>query len=116
MQTTSEFYPFAYQALHHAYTKIHVLLRQFDKKVTYQLREQGFNNILDLSNDGGKPYFMQDTIHLGWHGWLTVDKSVKPFLDGKDKVNKNNNYKINNYFYSDQWQKAEGQELNNIIK
>ncbi|WP_049163461.1 D-alanyl-lipoteichoic acid biosynthesis protein DltD [Ligilactobacillus salivarius] len=92
------------------------MLRQFDKKVTYQLREQGFNNILDLSNDGGKPYFMQDTIHLGWHGWLTVDKSVKPFLDGKDKVNKNNNYKINNYFYSDQWQKAEGQELNNIIK
>ena len=88
----------------------------FDKKVTYQLREQGFNNILDLSNDGGKPYFMQDTIHLGWHGWLTVDKSVKPFLDGKDKVNKNNNYKINNYFYSNQWQKAEGQELNNIIK
>ena len=46
----------------------------------------------------------------------TLCKILKPFLDGKDKVNKNNNYKINNYFYSDQWQKAEGQELNNIIK
>lgn len=90
------------------------MLRQFDKKVTYQLREQGFNNILDLSNDGGKPYFMQDTIHLGWHGWLTVDKSVKPFLDGKDKVNKNNNTKLITISTVING-KAEGQELNNII-
>ena len=43
-------------------------------KVKKQLTSQGFNNIADLSHDGAKNYFMQDTIHLGWNGWVTADE------------------------------------------
>ena len=71
------------------------------KKIKYQLVKQGFNNITDLSKDGGKKYFMQDTIHLGWNGWIAVDKSVKPFMQ---KSYSNVNYKIDNYFFTKSWQ------------
>lgn len=73
-------------------------------KLIYQLQSQGFENIVDLSNDGGKKYFMQDTIHVGWRGWLAIDKYVNPFL--KAKYNEPN-YSINNYFYSKEWQNKE---------
>ena len=56
------------------------MIAQFDKKIQYQLKSQGFNNVLDLTQDGGKDYFMTDTIHLGWRGWLAVDQKVDPFL------------------------------------
>ncbi|MHC3377641.1 D-alanyl-lipoteichoic acid biosynthesis protein DltD [Ligilactobacillus equi] len=70
-------------------------------KLRYQLQSQGFNNVLDLSKDGGQEYFMQDTIHLGWRGWLRVDQAVKPFLETKASPT---NYHLNNYFYSKAWQ------------
>ena len=47
-------------------------------KIRYQLESQGFTNIADFSKDGDKPYFMQDTIHMGWNGWLAFDKAVDP--------------------------------------
>ena len=34
-------------------------------KIKYQLQSQGFTNIADFSKDGDKPFFMQDTIHMG---------------------------------------------------
>ncbi|MBU3851328.1 MAG: D-alanyl-lipoteichoic acid biosynthesis protein DltD [Candidatus Paralactobacillus gallistercoris] len=78
------------------------MLNNFDRKITYQLRSQGFNNIADLSQDGNQPYFMEDTIHLGWAGWLKVDQYVRPFL--KDLHAGKTNYHINNYFYTKAWQ------------
>ena len=50
------------------------------QKIRFQLESQGFTNIADFSKDGGEPFFMKDTIHLGWLGWLAFDKAVDPFL------------------------------------
>lgn len=73
-------------------------------KIRYQLESQGFSHIVDLSNEGGNPYFMQDTIHIGWNGWLAFDKGVYPFLVNKQDTP---NYQINNYFYSREWAQEE---------
>lgn len=77
------------------------MIQKFDKKITYQLNSQGFTHIANLTNEGTQPYFMQDTIHLGWRGWLAVDQYVNPFLTKKQS---NPHYKINNYFYTKKWQ------------
>ena len=71
-------------------------------KIKYQLASQGFDNVTDLSKRGGEKYFMEDTIHLGWRGWVAVDKAVKPFMAQSDLPR---NYNIHNYFYSRKWQK-----------
>lgn len=84
------------------------MIAQFDKKIRYQLQSQGFNNICDLSQDGGQDYFMTDTIHLGWRGWLAVDKQVDPFLT---KQQKTPTYKISSKFYSKQWQQLDPADL-----
>ena len=70
-------------------------------KVKKQLTSQGFNKIADLSHDGAKNYFMQDTIHLGWNGWVTADEYIKSFLEGGYKPT---NYHINNNYLSKEWQ------------
>ncbi|MGJ7438803.1 D-alanyl-lipoteichoic acid biosynthesis protein DltD [Streptococcus equinus] len=72
------------------------------EKIKYQLKSQGFNHIADFSKDGDKAYFMQDTIHMGWNGWIAMDKAVKPFLD---KGNTRPTYQINNRFLSKKWAK-----------
>ena len=70
-------------------------------KVKKQLTSQGFNNIADFSRDGGQNYFMQDTIHLGWNGWVAADQKINPFLTkGYQPVN----YHINNNYLSTRWQ------------
>ena len=56
------------------------MYQQTVQKIRFQLESQGFTNIADFSKDGGKPFFMKDTIHLGWMGWLAFDKAVDPFL------------------------------------
>lgn len=86
------------------------MLNEFNRKITYQLRSQGFNNIADLSQDGGQPYFMQDTIHLGWTGWLKADQYIRPFLKNLHvgKIN----YHINNYFYTKNWQQRDPATVN----
>ena len=53
-------------------------------------------NIADLSTKGNQPYFMEDTIHLGWRGWLAADEYIQPFLDSK--VKEKPLYEINHYF------------------
>ncbi|GAA3632234.1 D-alanyl-lipoteichoic acid biosynthesis protein DltD [Lactobacillus hamsteri] len=70
-------------------------------KMEKQLTSQGFENIADLSKDGGKKYFMEDTIHLGWNGWVAVDNAVKPFMS---QPNRRYTYDIDNYYYSEKWQ------------
>ncbi|MGX6428395.1 D-alanyl-lipoteichoic acid biosynthesis protein DltD [Levilactobacillus yonginensis] len=84
------------------------MLKQFDEKIHYQLQSQGFNNIVDLSDKGNVPYFMTDTIHLGWRGWLAVDQRVNPFLTKQQEQPK---YSINDKFYSKKWQQLAPSDL-----
>lgn len=89
------------------------MLQDFNQKITYQLRKQGFNNIVDLSKDDGERYFMQDTIHLGWRGWLKMDQAVAPFLT---KAQPKPKYQIDNYFYSKSWQQLDGKDLDQVAR
>ncbi|MDR3225373.1 MAG: D-alanyl-lipoteichoic acid biosynthesis protein DltD [Clostridiales Family XIII bacterium] len=57
---------------------------RFEAKIKEQLTAQGFDRILDLSRRGGDSYFMQDPTHLGWRGWVAIDRAVQPFLEGAD--------------------------------
>lgn len=84
-------------------------------KIKTQLTSQGFNNIADLSKRGNEPYFMQDTIHVGWNGWLAIDDAVNPFLSQPIKPFK---YNINNQFLSKDWQKflPYEQDVKDVIK
>lgn len=79
--------------------------QQAVKKIRYQLESQGFKNIADFSNDGGKPYFMQDTIHMGWLGWLAFDKAVNPFISNPKPAP---TYQIDNRFFSQEWANYDG--------
>ncbi|MCH4171830.1 MAG: D-alanyl-lipoteichoic acid biosynthesis protein DltD [Lactobacillus sp.] len=88
-------------------------LQNFDRKITYQLRSQGFNNIRDMSADGAQDYFMQDTIHLGWRGWLDMDQSVRPFL--KHTTVKSIHYKMDDHFYTKSWQQAPASSVPDLI-
>jgi D-alanine transfer protein len=45
---------------------------------------------------------MQDTIHLGWLGWLEMDKAVQPFLEAKELPKPG--YDIDPYYYTKEWQ------------
>lgn len=69
-------------------------------KIKFQLESQGFTHIADFSKDGDKPYFMQDTIHMGWNGWLAFDKAVDPFVSNPQPAP---NYEINEKFFSKEW-------------
>lgn len=84
-------------------------------KIKYQLKSQGFNNVVDYSHKGNQPGFMQDTIHIGWAGWVNFDHHVGPFLDNKQPAPQ---YKMNTKFLSKHWQKLNPtkknlQEFNN---
>lgn len=85
------------------------MLRRFDQKITYQLKSQGFDQIVDMTNDGNQNYFMQDTIHLGWRGWLAMDQQVAPFL--KTTRATKTNYHINDHFYTKQWQQQDAKTV-----
>lgn len=69
-------------------------------KIRYQLESQGFTNIADFSKDGDQPYFMQDTIHMGWKGWVAFDKAVDPFVSNPTPAP---SYHLNDRFYSKDW-------------
>ncbi|MHC9532965.1 D-alanyl-lipoteichoic acid biosynthesis protein DltD [Dellaglioa sp. L3N] len=77
------------------------MLANYDSKITHQLKSQGFNRIADFSQRGNEKYFMEDTIHLGWKGWVAVDSYVNPFLTQKQVKPK---YHLSNEYYSDAWQ------------
>lgn len=69
-------------------------------KIRYQLESQGFTNIADFSKDGDQAYFMQDTIHMGWKGWVAFDKAVDPFVSNPTPAP---SYHLNDRFYSKDW-------------
>ncbi|MDR0921419.1 MAG: D-alanyl-lipoteichoic acid biosynthesis protein DltD [Lactobacillales bacterium] len=78
------------------------MLEDFAKKISYQLTSQGFENVVDFTEQGDVPYFMKDTIHLGWRGWVAFDKHVVDFMQIKDNQT---NYKLNEKeFLSKKWQ------------
>lgn len=74
-------------------------------KIKYQLMSQGFTNIADFSKEGATPYFMEDTIHLGWLGWLAFDKAVDPFLSHPTPAP---TYHINSNFLTKEWANYDG--------
>ncbi|MDF7637468.1 D-alanyl-lipoteichoic acid biosynthesis protein DltD [Leuconostocaceae bacterium ESL0958] len=80
-------------------------------KIKHQLQSQGFNNIADLSRNGGEDYYMQDTIHIGWRGWLDLDQHLNPFLSSPYQKP---TYHINDRFLSKEWEnlKPEDQDVN----
>ena len=51
------------------------------KRIKKQIEAEGFQ-IADFSNHEYDPYFMKDTIHIGWKGWVYSDKAIKDFYDG----------------------------------
>ena len=75
------------------------------EKIRYQLESQGFTNIADFSKKGGDPYFVKDTIHIGWLGWLAFDKVVNPFLTDPTPAP---DYKMNDRFFSKDWATYDG--------
>ncbi|MCZ0756471.1 D-alanyl-lipoteichoic acid biosynthesis protein DltD [Anoxybacillus sp. J5B_2022] len=49
------------------------------KKIKQQIEKEGFP-VLDLSSHEYDPYFLKDTIHLGYKGWLPIDKAIIEFV------------------------------------
>lgn len=90
------------------------MLRGFAKKVRYQLEDQGFTNIADFTGQVDIPYFMADTIHLGWRGWLVADQWIAPFL--KEKPISPPKYKLNSQFFTKNWQQMNPDEIKGEYK
>jgi D-alanine transfer protein len=53
-------------------------------RIKKQIEAEGFQ-IADFSNHEYDPYFMKDTIHIGWKGWVYTDRAIKNFYDGNKK-------------------------------
>jgi D-alanine transfer protein len=49
-------------------------------RIRHQIEAEGFS-VADFSNHEYDPYFMKDTIHIGWKGWVYVDKAIKDFYN-----------------------------------
>ena len=75
------------------------------EKIRYQLESQGFTNIADFSKNGAEPYFVKDTIHIGWLGWLAFDKAIDPFLSNPTPAP---TYHLNERFFSKDWATYDG--------
>ena len=78
-------------------------ISNFDTKIKYQLTSQGFNNIIDLSQVKNPNYIAEDTIHMGWRGWLMLDRHLKDYSKDKKANPKNTQYKMDSYFLTDTW-------------
>ena len=81
------------------------MYQQSVEKIRYQLESQGFTNIADFSKNADEPYFVKDTIHIGWLGWLAFDKVVNPFLTDPTPAP---DYKMNDRFFSKDWATYDG--------
>ncbi|MGG3470716.1 D-alanyl-lipoteichoic acid biosynthesis protein DltD [Neobacillus pocheonensis] len=60
--------------------------KSYYTRIKNQIESEGFQ-IADFSNHEYDPYFMKDTIHIGWKGWVYTDKAIKDFYDGKNADN-----------------------------
>ncbi|EMF0149515.1 D-alanyl-lipoteichoic acid biosynthesis protein DltD [Enterococcus hirae] len=84
------------------------MLQGFAKKIKFQLQSQGFDRIADFTKMDDQPYFMEDTIHLGWKGWLAADQRIRPFLENHQQPS---HYQLDPSFYSKDWQKHSPNDL-----
>lgn len=48
------------------------------QKINKEIKQEGFP-IVDLSSHEYDPYFIKDTMHLGWKGWAYIDRSLVLF-------------------------------------
>ncbi|CRK81024.1 D-alanyl-lipoteichoic acid biosynthesis protein DltD [Neobacillus massiliamazoniensis] len=58
------------------------------QRITKQIEAEGFP-VADFSDHEYDPYFMKDTIHIGWKGWVYTDKAIEDFyygVKGNDEV------------------------------
>lgn len=88
------------------------MLEEFAKKIKFQLNSQGFNRVADFTKMSDQSYFMEDTIHLGWKGWLAADQQIKPFLE---KQLTPSVYHLDPAFYSKDWQQQIPEKLKEPI-
>ena len=51
-------------------------------KIKKQIKSEGFP-VADFSTHEYDPYFLNDTLHLGWKGWVHVDKSIQQFYESQ---------------------------------
>lgn len=77
-------------------------ITDLNKKITKQLNDQGFNQVLDMNAYKSEDYVMQDPLHIGWKGWVEVDRQLKPFLEGPKQGRVD--YQLDPYFASKDWQ------------
>lgn len=85
------------------------MLAGFSTKIRHQLTSQGFTNIADFTNEANVPYFMADTIHLGWLGWLSADKYIEPFLRTNEADA--TQYQLSNQYLTKEWQLKKPQDI-----
>lgn len=50
-------------------------------RIRNQIEAEGFQ-VADFSGHEYDPYFMKDTIHIGWKGWVYTDRAIKDFYNG----------------------------------
>lgn len=50
-------------------------------RIRKQVLKMGFP-IADFSSHEYDPYFLKDTIHMGWKGWVYTDRAIKDFYNG----------------------------------
>lgn len=53
-------------------------------RIKQQIEANGFQ-VADFSGHEYDPYFMKDTIHIGWKGWVYTDKAIKQFYEDNDQ-------------------------------
>ncbi len=51
---------------------------EFYKKTSNIIRKKGFE-VYSYEEYEYEPYFMKDSMHLGWKGWLTVDETISKY-------------------------------------
>lgn len=55
------------------------------KRIKQQIEAEGFQ-VADFSAHEYDPYFMKDTIHIGWKGWVYTDRAIKDFYSGRSQT------------------------------
>ncbi|MFT8389988.1 MAG: D-alanyl-lipoteichoic acid biosynthesis protein DltD [Sporolactobacillus sp.] len=50
------------------------------RKIAHEVKRNGFQ-LADFTRFDSKPYFLQDTMHIGPMGWVYIDQAIKKFYD-----------------------------------
>ena len=53
--------------------------QEYYENVRQIVGQYGNVQLLDLTDQEYEPYFLCDTMHLGWKGWLAVDRAIVEF-------------------------------------